>query len=101
VANAGPDRNAYTGVAIVLQGSATDLENDPIVAWQWFVDSAPAGGAYDLVPPTNNPTLFVGYGPGDYVLMFVAEDLTLLRKSGLSFYPVFRSFDSSNFAGLT
>ena len=27
--------------------------------------------------------------------------LTLLRKSGLSFYPVFRSFDSSNFAGLT
>ncbi len=43
VANAGADQNVYLGQPAFLSGSATDPDGDPIVVWDWEMESKPAG----------------------------------------------------------
>jgi len=45
VADAGPDQSVFIGERAVLHGSATDPNNDPIVAWLWNVESSPEGSS--------------------------------------------------------
>src|SRR4030042_1616423 len=74
VADAGPDRNAYTAVGITLLGSATDPENDPIVYWIWTVEQAPAGASYLLMNETTQYPDFSAATVGDYVLSVIVGD---------------------------
>lgn len=57
MADAGPDQEIQVGSKTLLTGSATDAENDPIVAWAWAVESAPAGSTPVLDNPTSAQTL--------------------------------------------
>jgi hypothetical protein len=67
VADAGPDQVILSD-STGLQGSATDPDGDPIVAWPWEVDSTPAGGtAVIRFPDEQNPALIVDAN-GNYVL---------------------------------
>ncbi len=45
IADAGPDRTTFVGQSVMLLGSATDPNNDPIVTWNWTVVSSPAGSS--------------------------------------------------------
>lgn len=76
IADAGIDRTIFVGASVILLGSATDPDGDPIVAWAWSIDSAPAGStAYFNNPNVSQP----GFQPdllGDYVLSLVASDGT-------------------------
>lgn len=74
VANAGPDRNAYTGVPVVMNGSASDPDGDPILGWSWVVEQAPAPSSYRVgAADTANLTL-IGYIQGDYVVSLTVTD---------------------------
>ncbi len=53
VADAGPDATMLIGESILLQGSGSDPDGDPIVSWLWTVEFAPAGSIRDLVLPTQ------------------------------------------------
>ncbi len=73
VADAGLDRNAYTAVGIILNGSATDLDGNPIVEWGWTVEVAP-NSSWRLVNWDTPSPLFSAVVPGDYVLSLRVAD---------------------------
>ncbi|MHC4865586.1 MAG: ELWxxDGT repeat protein [Planctomycetota bacterium] len=74
VADAGSDQSIFIGESTMLQGSATDPTNDPIVAWLWSVESSPEGSSpYISRTDLPNPT-FDADMPGDYVLSLKAAD---------------------------
>ena len=52
IADAGPDHTIYLGDSVTLHGTATDPDNDPILAWQWEVISAPTGRRTRWPTPT-------------------------------------------------
>jgi PKD repeat protein len=74
VADAGPDKQAYTGEWVVLNGSATDPDNDPILAWTWEVVEMPANGRYRLVSQDTQNLELLGYVQGDYVVSLTVWD---------------------------
>jgi hypothetical protein len=74
IANAGPDQNALVNQSVGLQGSATDPDGDPILAFFWGIDSSPSGSNPSVVPINASDPTFIGDLPGDYVLSFVAFD---------------------------
>jgi PKD repeat protein len=74
VANAGPDQYLFLGEAVTLQGSATDPDGDPIMAWQWEVVSAPASSTYSLSPVDASDPMFTTDTVGNYVLTLIAFD---------------------------
>jgi len=84
VANAGPDRNAYTGQTITLLGSATDPDGDAISTWTWEIDQVPIGGAWTLAPIDSRFPEFTGYLAGNYVVLLMVAD-----EHGLGSVPDF------------
>jgi len=74
VADAGPDRYAYAGVAIALAGSAVDPDGDLIIEWGWAVETAPAPNSWDLAGWDTSSPIFIGFVPGDYLLSFRVAD---------------------------
>jgi beta propeller repeat protein len=68
VADAGPERSAYVGRAILLEGSATDDDGDPIHSWSWSVTQTPQGATFDLQDADKPTASFQGNVPGDYTL---------------------------------
>jgi beta propeller repeat protein len=76
VADAGPDRNAYTEFAITLQGTAYDPDGEPVIGWYWAVDQSPCGNCWLLFDDTTPTPTFKASINGDYVLLLVVEDPT-------------------------
>ena len=74
IADAGPDLEVEVGHRINLQGSATDADHDPIIAYQWTLESAPAGSTPLIVIPGDPTTEFEADMPGEYVLSLRAAD---------------------------
>ena len=74
VADAGEDETIILDAPTVLQGSATDPDDDPIVGWLWSVDSAPIGSFPTIHwPDLPDPQFFTDV-VGEYVLSLVATD---------------------------
>jgi PKD repeat protein len=74
IADAGPDQSVFVDAVAVLQGSATDPDNDTIVGWLWSVESAPQGSSpYISWTDIPNPD-FIADVAGDYVLSLVVAD---------------------------
>jgi len=74
VANAGPDRTAFTGEAVTLDGSASSDANGDALRFAWQILSAPAGSRASLsdaaaVRPVLNPDL-----RGNYVVQLTVND---------------------------
>jgi hypothetical protein len=76
VADAGDDQTALVNELLELEGSATDPDGDPIVAWLWSVESSPVGSHPYLSDPQRPDPWFMGDVEGDYVLALVASDGT-------------------------
>jgi hypothetical protein len=76
VVSAGPDRSAYTGDWVTLNGSATDPDGDPILWWTWEVLEMPAGGRFRLLNEDTQNLMFLGYVQGDYLVSLTAGDGT-------------------------
>jgi PKD repeat protein len=74
VADAGPDQSVYTGDSAVLQGTATDPDDNPIIYWHWVVVDAPTNSTWFLSGDANPVAYLTPNNPGDYVLAFVVGD---------------------------
>jgi PKD repeat protein len=74
VANAGPDGNVYTGDTLVLQGTATDPDGNPILYWHWVVVDAPANATWILSGDANPVANFTPNNFGDFIIAFVVGD---------------------------
>jgi PKD repeat protein len=71
IANAGPDRMAYTGMPVYLEGNYSPA----IIQWWWSVTQTPNDAIWTLEPPYSVPPYtysqnvsFTAFTPGDYVL---------------------------------
>lgn len=74
VADAGPDQSIIVGYSAQLSGTAIDPDGDPIVAWTWTIESAPAGSS-PLLSGSFTPTpILVPDLVGDYVISLVVSD---------------------------
>ncbi len=76
VADAGQDVSIIIGDRVFLQGSGTDPDGDPIVSYQWTVDSAPLGSDPIFSSTTVPDPLFIPDLVGDYTLSLVVSDGT-------------------------
>ena len=76
VADAGEDQSVFVYDTTFLDGSATDPDGDPIVSWNWIIESAPAGSSPSLSLSTIPTPAFEGDTAGDYVLSLIASDGT-------------------------
>jgi PKD repeat protein len=74
IASAGADVSVYANEDVALAGTATDLDLDPIVGWQWAVIAQPAGSNPYLSDPARPDPVFRGDVPGDYELSLVVHD---------------------------
>ncbi len=72
--DAGPDVAVRFGDVVSLSGSAADPDGDPIVSWQWSVDTAPAGSVAQPDDPTSAATTFTPDVDGEYMLSLTASD---------------------------
>ncbi|MFC1634637.1 hypothetical protein ACFL5Z_07315, partial [Planctomycetota bacterium] len=76
VADAGGDQTIFTFEGVTLYGSATDPDGDPIVAWQWSLDSQPVGSYAVLAPTSSSTPGFYADTVGDYIVSLVVFDGT-------------------------
>ncbi len=75
-ANAGPDDDGFVGVAVMLDGSASDDADGDSLTFSWQFVSTPAGSSAALLgADTPNPS-FTPDVQGDYVLELVVNDGT-------------------------
>jgi hypothetical protein len=74
VADAGLDQTVCLGEPVMLMGYAEDPDGDPIVCWDWAIDSAPEGSLADLPHCMFPDPGLVPDLPGDYVLSLVVDD---------------------------
>ena len=74
VANAGADRNAYTGQSITLNGSASDPDGDAINFYNWDAVVTPANANWSLAPSDVPSPNFAANTPGDYVVSLMVLD---------------------------
>jgi PKD repeat protein len=76
VANAGADESTYVDEAVLLSGSATDADSDPIVGWSWAVDSQPPASTPVFSSAAISNPAFFGDVAGNYLLSLMASDGT-------------------------
>ena len=75
IADAGIDQDIYLGEIVQLDGfNSSDPDGDPIVSYNWTIESAPAGSTASLsdstiVNPTFTPDL-----EGQYIISLVVND---------------------------
>src|SRR5262245_224624 len=74
VANAGPDRQAFVGDLVTLDGTAsTDVDGDPLV-FSWALLSRPDGSTAELAGAGSAQPTFTPDVPGDYELGLTVSD---------------------------
>jgi len=76
VADAGPDIHMYLGEATLLDGSAWDPDGDPIVWWEWTIESRPAGSMEELSDPNRPNPVFTPDLVGQYAFSLAVSDGT-------------------------
>jgi PKD repeat protein len=76
VAEAGADKDVSVNQRTELWGSAIDADGQAVAAWQWTVDSAPAGSSPYLSNANGRNLDFMADVAGDYVLSLTASDGT-------------------------
>ena len=74
VADAGPDQSIYVGNLTILEGSATDADNNAIIDWLWTIEAAPAGSSPYFSFMDNPRPVFEADVAGDYLLSLIAFD---------------------------
>jgi PKD repeat protein len=74
VANAGPDRTAYVGQTLALNGSIAEPDGDLIASWEWEMDQMPPGAVESLTSANSPHPDFVAYTTGDYIVLLVVVD---------------------------
>jgi len=76
VVDAGPDQELAVGDITRLEGSATDLNGDPTLAWRWEVMGrlSPAGSSVNIALPSMSDPYFSANMAGDYILRLSATD---------------------------
>ena len=74
VVDAGQDVDLELGFSALLEATATDADLDPIVGYQWTVESAPVGSTHLLSTPNLATTQFDADLPGEYVVSVIAYD---------------------------
>lgn len=73
-ADAGADQSGVVGQTLMLEGTASDPDGDPIASWQWFVESYPIGSTPVISDPNIPNPDFSADVAGEYVLSLVASD---------------------------
>ena len=76
IADAGPDQDAIIGEPVILYGTASDPDGDPIVSWSWSLEAAPEGAAYSIAFENQPNVLMHAYTEGYYVLELIVTDGT-------------------------
>jgi alpha-tubulin suppressor-like RCC1 family protein/PKD repeat protein len=74
VVTAGEDQMIFLGQITLLTATAVDPDGEPIAAWTWTIDSAPAGSSPSLSDPTRPDPIFDTDRAGDYLLSVAAWD---------------------------
>ena len=74
VADAGDNRDVYTGETVILLGSATDPDGDLIVGWSWRAADVPAGADWAFAYTDTSTPYFTANTPGDYLLSLMVLD---------------------------
>ena len=74
IADAGEDQDIYVGDLTILEGSATDPDNNAIVDWLWTIETSPDGSSPYLSQVDIPRPVFEGDLPGDYSFSLVAFD---------------------------
>jgi len=74
IANAGGNRNAYTGLLVTLNGSGYDPDGEPIIAYYWTMYQAACDECWAFSSPGQPQTGFFATQAGDYVVSLVVED---------------------------
>ena len=86
VADAGPDRNAVTGLPVILNGSASFDPDGNTLAFSWrflSVPSASARTSADIVNPASSAPSFTPDVDGNYELELTVTDGTLSDTDGV------------------
>jgi len=86
VADAGPDRNAVTGIPVILNGSTTFDPDSNTLGYSWrflSVPSASARTSADIVNPASPAPSFTPDVDGNYELEFTVTDGTLSDTDGV------------------
>ena len=76
VADAGPDIHMYLGEATLLDGSAWDPDGDPIVWWEWTIESRPVGSIAELSDPNRPNPVLIPDLVGQYAFSLIVSDGT-------------------------
>lgn len=76
-ANAGPDRGAVPGRAIMLDGTASRDPNHTPVTFSWRIASQPSGSRPILANPTTATPTFTADVPGVYTVALTVSDGSL------------------------
>ena len=74
VVDAGPDQFVFIGGTVLLQGSATDADGDPITIWQWAIESSPPGSNPSIIGKFSAFADFQSDTVGHHVLSLIAFD---------------------------
>jgi hypothetical protein len=74
IADAGPDESIFVDEYVVLQGSATDPDNNTIIDWLWTIEATPTGSSPYLSQTDIPDPLFEPDLAGDYFLSLAAFD---------------------------
>lgn len=69
-------KNVYSGNGVMLYGSASDPDGDPIVSWRWRLEAAPAGSLARIDDITSKQTIFLADLAGEYVVSLRVSDGT-------------------------
>jgi len=77
VAEAGADQTASLGDGVTLDGSGSSDINGDTLAYQWSVNSIPAGSTAEISDPTVVAPTITADVSGDYIIQLVVNDGTL------------------------
>ena len=75
-ANAGPDQNVSTGVAVTLNGSGSSSANGESLTYAWSFISKPATSTAALTGATTVNPSFTADKDGSYVVQLIVNDGT-------------------------
>ncbi len=73
VANAGPDQQVMVGATVLLNGTGSDPDGDPL-GFNWTFDIRPGGSTAIIQNPSAANATFIPDLPGSYVVRLTVDD---------------------------